>query len=177
MASDTCSFIESLQTRTLLFAKKMSVVWWEGGLEQQRARFYRGARFRISLILSHRNLVGERLPQTLLYAAWLLRQPRPATELCKLHRRARFWKPLELQPAPAASTEKFFSPAYSTNGRFLSVVKWRRKTLGQNRGLIHLVRRRGFQIFFSGSTKFSRKNVRCKLRGFQAGKPFPCRSR
>ena len=41
----------------------------KGGLEQQRARFYRGARFRISLILSHRNLVGECLPQTLLYAA------------------------------------------------------------------------------------------------------------
>ena len=95
----------------------------KGGLEQQRARFYRGARFRISLILSHRNLVGECLPQTLLYAAWRLRQPRPATELCKLHRRARFWKPLELQPAPAASTEEFFSPAYSTNGRFLSVEK------------------------------------------------------
>ena len=37
--------------------------------EQQRARFYRGARFRILLILSHRNLVGECLPQTLLYAA------------------------------------------------------------------------------------------------------------
>ena len=34
--------------------------------------------------------------------------------------------------------------------------------MGQNRGLIHLVRRRGFQNFFSGSTKFSRKNVRCK---------------
>ena len=34
-----------------------------------RARFYRGVRFRISLILSHRNLVGECLPQTLLYAA------------------------------------------------------------------------------------------------------------
>ena len=41
----------------------------KGGLEQQRARFYRGARFRISLILSHQNLVGECLPQTLLYAA------------------------------------------------------------------------------------------------------------
>ena len=41
----------------------------KGGLEQQRARFYRGARFRISLILSHRNLVGECFPQTLLYAA------------------------------------------------------------------------------------------------------------
>ena len=41
----------------------------KGGLEQQRARFYRGARFRISLILSHRNLVGSSLPQTLLYAA------------------------------------------------------------------------------------------------------------
>ena len=38
----------------------------KGGLEQQRARFYRGARFRISLILSHRNLVGSSLPQTLL---------------------------------------------------------------------------------------------------------------
>ena len=35
-------------------------------MEQQRARFYRGARFRISLILSHRNLVGSSLPQTLL---------------------------------------------------------------------------------------------------------------
>ena len=34
--------------------------------------------------------------------------------------------------------------------------------MGQNRGLIHLVRWRGFQNFFSGSTKFSRKNVRCK---------------
>ena len=120
----------------------------KGGLEQQRARFYRGARFRISLILSHRNLVGECLPQTLLYAAWRLRQPRPATELCKLYRRARFWKPLELQPAPAASTEEFFSPAYSTNGRFLSVEKWKGKTLGQSRGLIHLVRWRGFQKFF-----------------------------
>ena len=34
--------------------------------------------------------------------------------------------------------------------------------MGQNRGLIHLVRWRGFQNFFSGSTKFSRKNVRCR---------------
>ena len=38
----------------------------KGGYEQQRARFYRGTRFRISLILSHRNLVGSSLPQTLL---------------------------------------------------------------------------------------------------------------
>ena len=47
----------------------------------------------------------------------------------------------------------------------------------QNRRLIHLVRWRGFRKFFSDSTKFSRKNVRCKLRGFQIGKSFPRRSR
>ena len=34
-----------------------------------RARFYRGAIIRCPLILPHRNLVGECLPQTLLYAA------------------------------------------------------------------------------------------------------------
>ncbi|MBC8533234.1 hypothetical protein [Yeguia hominis] len=35
----------------------------------RRVRFYRGARFRLPLILSYRNLVGKCLPQTLLYAA------------------------------------------------------------------------------------------------------------
>ena len=86
------------------FCRKIVRCKVKGGLEQQRARFYRGARFRISRILSHRNLVGECLPQTLLYAAWRLRQPCPATELCKLYRRARLWKSPELQPVLAAYT-------------------------------------------------------------------------
>ena len=95
----------------------------KGGLEQQRARFYRGARFRISLILSHRNLVGSSLPQTLLYAAWRLRQPRPATELCKLYRRARFWKSPELKPAPAANTEEIFLTAILNKRQIF--VRWK----------------------------------------------------
>jgi len=49
-------------TPTLVDCRKVSR---RGKWQFFRARFYRGARFRISLILSHRNLVGECLPQTL----------------------------------------------------------------------------------------------------------------
>ena len=52
-----------------VFCRKNVLCKVKGVLEQQRAIFYRGFRFRISLILSHRNHVGECLPQTLLYTA------------------------------------------------------------------------------------------------------------
>ena len=120
-----------------MFTKTQPAFCWKnvrckvkGGSEQQRARFYRGARFRISLILSHRNLVGSSLPQTLLYAAWRLRQPRPATELCKLYRRARFWKSPELKPAPAANTEEIFLAAILNKRQIFVRCKVKGQSIG-----------------------------------------------
>lgn len=148
----------------------------KGGLEQQRARFYRGARFRILLILSHRNLVRECLPQTLLYAAWRLRQPRPATELCKLYRRARFWKSPELKPAPTASTEKFFGDfallpllaAYTMRGN-TPQAQWKNLSGILNKRQIFVRWKVERKIFLKLHPLNRKKFVRCKVKGQNIG--------
>ena len=113
-----------------MFTKTQPAFCWKnvrckvkGGLEQQRTIFYRGARFRISLILSHRNLVGSSLPQTLLYAAWRLRQPRPATELLQALSPRKVLKITWAETGSRSQHRRFFLTAI-LNKRQIS-VRWK----------------------------------------------------
>ena len=147
--TDCCrSFTECLQIHTLLFAEKMSVVKWKEVWSSREQDSTEVPDFAFRSFCPIGILLGSAFPKP------CFTHPDGCGNLAQRQSFASsiaaqgFENHLSWNRLSQPTQKKFFSPLYSTNGRFLSVVKWKGKALGQNRVLIHLVRWRGFQKLF-----------------------------